>query len=217
MLTRTFILSTLIFAIMSHTIPAQQIKLPAPDRTGGVALMKALNDRSSSREFDVRPLTDQHLSNLLWASWGINRPGEGKHTAPSSNNRQEMSVYVALEFGLYLYESQSHTLDLVLDSDIRKSIGRQDFVATAPVNLIYVADLVKAGIADPESADAAALNTSHINTGFMAQNVYLYCASANLACVVRGYIDRDALTKAMQLKPHQRIIITQTVGYPASK
>jgi SagB-type dehydrogenase family enzyme len=176
--------------------------------------MQALNNRASSREFDVRPLTDQHLSNLLWAAWGINRPDDGKHTAPSSNNRQEMSVYVALESGLFLYHPDTHTLEMIDTQDIRSATGRQDFVATTPVNLIFVADLTKAGVQEPEKAGPEALNTSYINTGFMAQNVYLYCASAKLACVVRGYFDREGLTKAMKLKPHQRIIITQTVGHP---
>ena len=193
---------------------AQDIKLPDPDKKGGVPLMQALNDRMSTREYDSRMLTENQLSNLLWAAWGINRPADGKHTAPSSNNRQEMSVYVALESGLYLYIPESHMLKQIHNRDIRKVCGMQDFVAIAPVNLIFVADLTKAGIANPEKAGPESLNTSNINTGFMAQNVYLYCASEKLACVVRGWVNIPELAKAMELSPNQRIIIAQTVGYP---
>ena len=193
---------------------AQDIKLPDPDKKGGVPLMQALNDRMSTREYDSRMLTENQLSNLLWAAWGINRPADGKHTAPSSNNRQEMSVYVSLESGLYLYIPESHMLKQIHNRDIRKACGMQDFVAIAPVNLIFVADLTKAGIANPEKAGPESLNTSNINTGFMAQNVYLYCASEKLACVVRGWVNIPELAKAMELSPNQRIIIAQTVGYP---
>ncbi|MFO7616107.1 MAG: SagB/ThcOx family dehydrogenase [Bacteroidales bacterium] len=214
MKTKVLFLFTVMLTTVFPTANSQSITLPAPDRAGGVPLMQALNERASSREFDSRPLTDQQLSNLLWAAWGINRPADGKHTAPSSNNRQEMAVYVAMQSGLYLFNPENHTLEQVLSADIRKASGRQDFVGTAPVNLIFVADLIKAGVRNPEEAGPESLNTSYINTGFMAQNVYLYCASAKLACVVRGYFDREVLTKAMELKPHQRIIITQTVGHP---
>ncbi len=199
---------------MTYQTAAQDIKLPEPDKRGGMPLMQALNERSSSREYDAKPLTENQLSGLLWAAWGINRPAEGKHTAPSSNNKQEMSVYVALESGLYLYVPESHILKKISDRDVRKLTGKQDFVEVAAVNLIFVADLIKAGISDPEKAGREQLNTSNINCGFMAQNVYLYCASEKLGCVVRGWFDGPELSKAMGLAPHQRIIITQTVGYP---
>ena len=199
---------------MSLPSIAQDIKLVKPDKSGGIPLMQALNNRTSSREYDNRKLTDEQLSGLLWAAWGINRPEEGKHTAPSSNNKQEMQVYVALESGLYLYVSESHLLKQIHNRDIRKSTGKQDFVEIAAVNLVFVSDLIKAGVTNPEKAGPEALNSSAINTGFMAQNVYLYCASEKLACVVRGWMDTPELAKAMELAPHQRIIVSQTVGYP---
>ena len=199
---------------MSLPTIGQDIKLPDPDKKGGAPLMQALNDRASTREYDSRKLSDQQLSNLLWAAWGINRPDQGKHTAPSSNNKQEMSVYVAIESGLYLYVPEYQLLKQIHNRDIRKATGKQDFVEIAPVNLIYVSDLIKAGVSNPDKAGPEALNTSAINTGFMAQNVYLWCASEKLACVVRGWVDIPELSKAMELAPHQRIIIAQTVGYP---
>jgi nitroreductase len=48
----------------------------------------------------------------------------------------------------------------------------------------------------------------------VSQNVYLFCASEGLATVVRGMIDRPALAKAMNLRPDQKIILAQTVGWP---
>ncbi len=209
-----FVFTTLILTAMYQPLYPQDKILPAPQKSGGVPLMQALNDRSSSREFDLKALTDQQLSDLLWAAWGINRADQGKHTAPSSNNKQEMSVYVIMEGGLYVYLPEQHLLKMIHNRDIRQSCGKQDFVATAPVNLVFVADLVKAGVRDPEKAGPESLNTSYINTGFMAQNVYLYCASEKLACVVRGWFDGVELSRTMELKPSQRVIIAQTVGYP---
>jgi len=206
--------TAIILLNVSISALSQDINLPAPDKTGGAPLMQAFNNRISTREYDSRQLSQNQLSNLLWAAWGINRPETGKHTAPSSNNRQEMMVYVALESGLYLYLPETHSLKQIHNRDIRKATGKQDFVEIAPVNLIYVADLAKAGVAKPETAGPESLNTSYINTGFMAQNVYLWCASENLACVVRGWVDIPELSKAMALPAIQRVIITQTVGYP---
>jgi SagB-type dehydrogenase family enzyme len=185
------------------------VSLPAPDTTGGRPLMQVLSDRRSQREFAPTPLPDRVLSNLLWAAFGVNRP-DGHRTAPSARNWQEMQVYVARADGLYLYEPKAHALRLVIAEDLRAATGGQAFVADAPVNLVYVADLKKATGVTP---DTQALYMG-ADTGVIAENVYLYCASEGLACVVRATIDRDMLAKRLQLSPDERITLAQTVGYP---
>lgn len=195
-------------------IDAQDITLPAPARTGGKPLMEALNDRASSREFSEQDLSQQQLSNLLWAAWGINREADGKRTAPSSSNRQEMDVYVTLKSGLYLYDAKANALKQIHNRDIRVFTGAQDFVAKAAVNLVYVADLTKRGLKDGQQITDTDLLSSWANTGLMAQNVYLFCASEELSCVIRAMIPRDKLAPEMGLKPLQAIILAQTVGFP---
>ena len=173
--------------------------------------MEALKLRRSSREFSGRKLPDQVLSNLLWAAWGVNRPDSGKRTAPSAMNRQEIDVYVATADGAYLYDAKANELKPVSAEDVRALTGRQKFVKDAPVNLIYVADLAKMrGPAEQKAMWAAA------DTGFIAQNVYLFCASEGLATVVRGLVDKPALTKALKLRDDQMVILAHTVGYPKS-
>jgi SagB-type dehydrogenase family enzyme len=186
------------------------IKLLAPQTTGGRPFMQVLQDRKSTREFDSRELPLQVLSNMLWAACGINRPDSGKRTAPSAVNWQEIDVYVATAHGLYLYNAKAHMLQPVLAEDIRTMTGRQSYVQEAAVNLIYVADQARMGnvTSDDKSLYSAA------DTGFISQNVYLYCASEGLATVVRGLIDRPALEKAMKLRPEQKVILAQSVGYP---
>jgi len=201
---------SIIFTALGFAEEIKLVLLPAPKLDGGRPLMQVLKDRSSSRSFSVEKLSPQTLSNLLWAAFGINRPDSGKRTAPSAVNWQEIDIYVATADGLYLYDAKSQSLKLILSDDIRFLTGRQDFVKEAPVNLIYVADLSRMGTASKEDKELY----SAADTGFISQNVYLYCASERLATVVRGSIDRQALAKAMKLRPDQKIILAQSVGYP---
>jgi SagB-type dehydrogenase family enzyme len=186
------------------------IQLPAPQMDGGKPLMRALKERASARAFSPEKLPPQTLSNLLWAAFGVNRPASGGRTAPSANNSQDMDVYVATADGLFLYDAKAHALKQIVADDIRALAGRQAFVKDAPVNLIYVSDLSKMARAAPEDKEFYAA----AHTGFISQNVYLYCASEGLATVVRAMIDRPALAKAMGLRPDQKITLAQTVGYP---
>ncbi len=186
------------------------VPLIKPQMDSGRLLMHVLRDRKSSRDFSTRPLPIRVLSNLLWSACGINRLGEGKRTAPSAMNWQEIDVYVATATGLYLYDARHHRLDPILDQDVRALTGKQTFAATAPVNLIYVADLARMGNMTMESKNFYAA----VDTGAVLQNVYLYCASEGLATVVRGMIDREPLAQAMKLRPEQMIVLAQTVGYP---
>jgi nitroreductase len=125
-------------------------------------------------------------------------------------NSQETDIYVATADGLYLYDAKSNELKPILPDDIRGLTGRQEFVKDAPVNLIYVADLSK--IASSTKEDKKLYSAA--GTGFISENVYLYCASEGLATVVRGSIDRQTLAKIMRLRPDQKVILAQSVGYP---
>ncbi len=188
---------------------ADTIQLPKPQITGGKPLMQCLSERHSTRTFSDRRLSPQALSNLLWAAWGINRP-DGRRTAPTANNKQGMDVYVALPEGVFLYDAKSFTLKSVINKDLRALTGKQDFVGKAPLNLIYVADFAKM----TNTSDADKLRYSAAHTGFMAENVYLYCASEGLGTVIRALFDGPALEKAMKLRSYQKVILCQTVGYP---
>jgi len=180
------------------------VQLPKPDRKGGMPLMQALDNRRSDRSFSSKDLDLQILSDLLWAAWGVNRKN-GKRTAPSAKNRQEITIYCALRQGCHRYNADRHRLELITEADLRAQTGLQDFVADAPLNLIYVADLNKASSEFYAGCD----------TGFVAQNVYLYCASRGLATVVRGWVDRERLAEAMGISEPLRVMLCQTVGWPA--
>lgn len=202
---------TIFAALFATAIMAQDIDLPSPRRTGGMPLMEALARRRSSREFDGRVLPRQTLSDLLWAAWGYNRPD--KRTAPSSRDKQEIELYVTMQDGLYLYDAEDNRLLMVSDEDLRAMTGTQPFVAKAPLNIIYVCRKQMITDKTPDELIAA----TYANTGFIAQNVYLFCASESLATVVRAMVDREKLAEAMHLPDHSMVTLVQSVGYPAAE
>ncbi|MBN1974306.1 MAG: nitroreductase family protein [Sedimentisphaerales bacterium] len=185
------------------------IKLPEVQKDGGKTLMQALSLRKTTREFSSEKIPMQVLSNMLWAAWGINRPETGGRTAPSAINWQEIKIYVAMQEGLFIFDAKAHVLNPVLAQDIRAATGLQDFVKDVPVNLIYVADFSNITASEQDKVFYSAADT-----GFISQNVYLYCASEGLVTGVRNLVDKPALAKTMNLKPEQRVILTQSVGYP---
>lgn len=185
------------------------IELPKPRMDGGKPLMQALKDRMTIRTFAEEKLSMQNISDLLWAAFGISRP-DGRRTAPSARNRQETAIYLATADGLFLWDAEKNVLNRISEKDIRAVTGMQPYVKEAPLNLIYVADYSK--LEKDPAGDKDLLVGADV--GFISENVYLYCASEGLATVVRALIDKQALAKEMGLKPDQKIILAQSVGFP---
>lgn len=185
------------------------IELPAPRQQGGMPLLSALKLRRSTREFAARPLPPQLLSDLLWAAFGINRPS-GDRTAPYWRHVMVIDIYAAMADGVWLYEPKRHALLPFLGRDLRADTGLQDFVATAPLNLIYVAHGERMTDVSPEERRLYA----SVDTGFIGQNVYLFSASEGLATVFRGAVDHARLERALALPAQQFVTFAQTVGYP---
>ncbi len=207
---RYFGIFCLVFCISSAPgFAAEPIVLSSPDISGGKPLMQALSQRRSQRAFRQEALPLDMLSNLLWAANGVNRP-DGRRTAPSAGNSQEMDIYVAMSEGLYLYDPVKHVLNPVLDNDLREASGFQDFTQQAALALIFVADTQRLGRYEDMKDFYSA-----VDAGFVSQNVYLFCASEGLATVVLGWVDKEALAKAMGLNEHQKVVLTQPVGFPA--
>ena len=205
--------STMLAAIQPSALFANQSKanlLPSPSTGNGGSLLSALKNRKSTRSFSSQPLSQQMMSDLLWAAFGVNRPDIGFRTAPSPMNTQEIEIYVATANGLYLYDANFHQLVQLKNDDIRSFCGKQGFVANAALNLIYVADFSKLG----DRNDDKKLFYAAADTGFISQNVYLFCAAFGLGTVVRDWIDRQVLAEKISLRKEQRIILAQTVGYP---
>jgi len=187
----------------------KNIQLPQPQTEIGKPLMQVLKLRQSTRSFDTKPLPLQELSNLLWAAYGINRPESGKRTAPSAMNWQEYDIYVVLQEGVYVYDAKENILNQIAKGDYRELCGGQDFVKSAPLNLVYVADFSRIKKMNNEDLSPFV----GMDSGFIAQNVYLYCASQGLGAVVRAGIDGNKFSETLKLKSDQKVILAQTIGY----
>ena len=181
----------------------QEIKLNAPDRTRGSAMMKVFSDRMSVREFDSKELSLQDLSDLLWAANGINRE-DGRRTAPTASNRQEIDVYAIRPDGAYLYDAATHSLKPVAKGDYRNLVAMaQEFAATAPLCLVIVIDLEKQGNQLMGAVDA----------GIVCQNINLFCAAVGLATVPRATMDQAELRKVLKLSDANLPMMNNPVGY----
>jgi SagB-type dehydrogenase family enzyme len=189
--------------------PVETIKLPEPQKTGGMSIMEALNNRQSQRSYSSRELTQQQMSNLLWAAYGINRPN-GYRTAPSARTAHQFDIYIIKNDGWYLYDAQQHAMLKMGSENLQEHAGTQDFVQTAPVNLVFVVDYDKMESFD----DKMKVFYSATDVGYISQNVYLYCAAEGLATIVRGQIDKPKAKEVLKLRPNQHVILAQTVGYP---
>ncbi|MFI5023000.1 MAG: nitroreductase family protein [Alphaproteobacteria bacterium] len=187
----------------------EPLDLPPPRSEGGQPLITALKLRRSTREYSDRPLPAQLLSDLLWAAFGVNRPS-GDRTAPYWRHVMVMDIYVAMADGVWLYEPKAHTLKPHMKDDIRAETGLQDFVAKAPLNLVYVAHGERMTDVSVEDRRLYA----SVDAGFIGQNVYLFCASEGLATVFRGAVDHAKLARTLRLPEQQFVTFAQTVGYP---
>jgi nitroreductase len=203
------VLGLLLLALCVGAVQAQDVDLPAAQKAGGMPLMEALAKRATVRAFDARELSPAQLSSLLWACFGINRP-DGKRTAPTAKNNQEIDIYVLLKQGAYVYDGKANKLRLTVKADLRSLAGMQDFATNAPVTLVFVADQAKMGKWTPEEKR----NYAYIDAGYISQNACLFCASEGLATGARASVDRKALGARLNLKPDQLIVLAQSVGYP---
>jgi nitroreductase len=206
------LISTALLAGTTGFAVAQEpkvVQLPQPRTDGGKPLMQALMHRRSTREYADRALPAEILSDLLWAAFGVNRPS-GDRTAPYWRHIMVIDVYAAMADGVWFYDPKAHTLVRHSSADIRAKTGQQPYVGSAPLNLIYVAH----GERMPDIPVEGRRLFASVDTGFIGQNVYLYCASEGLACVFRGAIDYKTLGEELKLGTGQFVTFAQSVGYP---
>ena len=206
------IIAGLAFALLGQLFA--DISLPQPDKQSKMSLMTALSNRKTSRDFSKNSaLSREKLSTLLWAANGINRK-DGRRTAPTGRNVQDIKIYVMLKDGIYIYDAEDNELDEVKRGDFTKYAGKQDFASDAAATLFFVHDASKAM---KTNSEADAMRYAGIHTGAIMQNVYLFAAQENLSCVARAMIDYDALKDVLSLDGDERVILAQSVGYPAAE
>lgn len=202
-----------IFALItfSMTTNAQSVNLPKPAKKGGMPLYQVLMNRQTNRNFSKKNLTDQQISDLLWCANGVNR-SDGRRTAPSARNCQEIDIYVFTEKGVFLYDAINNVLKMVAGEDHRAEVpiaSRGDFAAKAPIVLVFFANYDKMEGMDEDAREFYGAT----DCGYVSQNVYLYCAANQLNTVVMGSVQREELLGIIG-GPNGKVILAQPVGYP---
>lgn len=201
-----FLLSTLTIPVEAQTT----IVLPPPDTTGGIPVMKAFALRASSRIFDTTALSLQELSNLLWAANGINRSAEGKRTAPSALNAQDIDIYVFLKAGVHLYNASRHALDLIVDGDQRHLFSRRPGEEPLPsVICLLVSDLSHFRFGD----DSVRRVWAAMDAGIVSQNISLFCAASSLATRPRAMMDHKKIRELLKLRDDQLPLLNHPVSH----
>jgi len=213
---------------MTNPEALRAVKLPLPTNDPGASVFSALQQRKTTREIGATPLPMQLLSNLLWAACGVNRTagpfGVPGRTAASASNSQEIDLYVAVKEGVYLYDAFNNLLAPIAAGDLRASAmtpGQRGIDAKAPVQLIYVVDVHRlthtAGFQEPGLHDPEVQKSYYyVDTGLIAGNVHLFAAAQGLAAWFHN-CDKAGLAKSLGLRPEQRVLFAQSVGYPEKK
>ena len=219
---RILILTVIMASALSLSVPASAqkakngkakketaIKLNAPDMENSVTLMTALQNRQTNRSFATQELSWQQLSDILWAANGVNRPDNGKRTAPSARNAQEIDIYAFTASGVFFYDAENHQLKRISDKDSRQSVYDRGDFHKAPLILVYVGNFDKMQGFDEDARNFY----SATDVGFVSQNVYLYCATQGLSTVICGSFNREGADKVLKIK-NGKLLLAQPVGYP---
>lgn len=199
---------TLMLAAVAVNMNAQEVKqLPQPDMQLSVTLTEALQKRRSDREYNAdRDITDQQLSQILWAACGVNRPDKKLLTIPTAINAQDIQVYVCRKDGVALYQPYDNTLKKVSGEDIRPLLAeRQQNMKNAPVFLLIVSD--------QEKFRHNAEVYGAMDAGYASQDICLMCAALGLKTVPRAMMNKEAVAKALGLGEKQILELNHPIGY----
>ncbi|MDR1273211.1 MAG: SagB/ThcOx family dehydrogenase [Odoribacteraceae bacterium] len=205
-----FFAAALLFSLAARAQELKEIKLNAPDKSRGSSVMQALDVRASAREMEETALSLQDLSDLLWAAYGTNRP-DGRRTAPTAKNAQDIDLYVCLPAGAYLYDARNNLLKPIASGDLRPALASgQAFINKVPVVLLIVSDYSRFRLNDDEKARLWAA----MDGGIVSQNINIFCAAVGLSTVPRAYMDQEQIKKALKLTDTQMPVLNNPVGYP---
>ena len=209
---RNMILLSMLALMSTSCLAQNSIVLPKPSMDNKVTLMQALQSRHSAREYADKQIPDDVLSSVLWAACGINRPSEGKITAPSAINAQDIQVYVVRKDGTYLYQPKDNSLQKVSSKDLRAAVaGRQNFASSAPVSLVLVSNHNKFPQQIPNEAK---VRMGVVDAGYVSENICLACSALGLNTVPRMTMDIETLKKELSLDDNYDLVLNSQIGYP---
>ena len=186
----------------------ETIELPMDHIGLDVPFIEVLKERASHREMREEDIPVEFLSSLLWCTYGINRPEEGKRVVPSAINAQEYDIYLFSREGIYLYDAEKSAIHMLVKGDYRSTISQQKFFAIAPISIVLVANYDRMSkFKKTEDRDFYAA----VDAGYISQNIYLFCAATKLNTVACGGINRDEIHKILKIT-NGRAMLAHPIG-----
>ena len=190
--------------VLTVSLLAADTALPAPQKKGGISLAEALNLRRTTRQYKADMLSMQQISQLFWSAFGVNRP-DGKRTAPTARNCQEITLYMLTAKGAWVYAAKENKMIQVSRKDLRKMAGRFE----APVYVVIVSNSKLSG------DSARSLHYAAMDVGYVSQNIYLAAAAMKLGTCAIGSIPKPAdLATELKLTASEKVLLTHSVGVP---
>jgi SagB-type dehydrogenase family enzyme len=189
------------------------IDLVDPKKEGGIGIFEALNLRASAKggSFPSGELSNEELSQILWAASGLNRDGKGWTVPFAMGTKPYCKIYVAIDKGVFLYDWENNKLKEVSEKDIRSKIANQEFAKTSPCHLIFVTDMeILRNVYNRDKE--LAYHFASVTTGAMTQSIYLAAASLNLGARYIYGIDRALIHEELKLPKDDSAICILLVG-----
>lgn len=183
--------------LMTTSVLAADLTLPAPDKTNKTTLIQALEKRHSDREFSEKEIDEKTLSTLLWVAYGINRH-DGKRTIPTALDKKDLNIYVFNKKGIWLYDASTNSLKQKSNQNKLELFQLQDYMKSVSTVFVYTGSQEDYAI---------------MHAGSAYQNVELYAAANDMASIVRGYFDKEKVTEVLNLPREERAIISQAIGW----
>ena len=187
---------------------AADLALPPRPAKSDVDVVKALEQRRSTREFAATPLSMEDLSAILWAANGINRP-DGRRTAPTARNRQYVEIYLVGDSGAWRYDAAGHTLVTVTEANVKERMGQQAHVAAASHVLVLAADLARV----PSPDETTRMGWAHSTAGAISQNVALMAAARGIGTGMVALIKAEEIRRALSLPGETVPLYVMPLGY----
>ena len=198
---------------MTKSTSAETITLPSPRLRGKLSLEQTITARRSVRSFSDVPLTEEELSQLLWATQGVTHPS-GRRVAPSAGAVYPLEVYVARDTGLWHYEPGRHRLTQAHNADMRPSLHGiamgQDALIEAPAVFVITAVTARMRAVYGNRAERYV----HMESGHAAENLLLQAVSLNLGGVLIGAFNDDWLNKVLRLPRGEETLYLVPIGHP---
>ncbi|MDR2168505.1 MAG: SagB/ThcOx family dehydrogenase [Clostridiales bacterium] len=200
--------------------------LPPPAADGRVSVERALMERRSRRDFRDMAISQEQLSQILWAAYGITLPMPdsprfrgGFRTTPSAGATFPLEIYAiignvnGIAPGIFRYISEEHKLERLAEGDFRSELSEaawnQNWLRDAPATIAHIAVFTRTTGVYGERG----IRYVYIELGHSAQNIYLQAEALGLGTVAVGAFNDNAVRHVLNLPEGEDPLYLMPIGY----